>query len=348
MRHVLLPLSWLYGLGVTCRNKAYDTGLLKSEDVGVPVISVGNMTMGGTGKTPLVEYIVETCLRKGRRVAVVSRGYKRRSKGVVAVSDGKRLLADAGEAGDEPVQIARRCPEAIVVVGERRVEAAQAAVGRLKADLIVMDDGFQHRSLRRELDIVVLDSRKDLFLTPMIPAGERREPISSVQRARLVALSRTDQDTGWWKTRPGIADKPVVRYRYRIDRMMEVRHGGEQMAGVLEGKKLFLFSGIGDHEGFVRTVSECHRSVVGDMRFPDHHVYSLRDLKGIVRNAEEKGATALLTTEKDVARLSGQGTGFRIILEHFPLFSVGIAVDIVQGRDILHSMIDACLARQAV
>ena len=345
MRHLLLPLSRLYGLGMACRNKAFDLGLLKSVDVGVPVISVGNMTMGGTGKTPLVEYIVGACLEKGRHVAVVSRGYKRASKGVVTVSDGNRILTDATLGGDEPVQIARKYPRAIVVVGERRVQAARTAVTGLKADVVIMDDGFQHRSLRRTLDIVVLDSRKDLFLTPMVPAGERREPVSAIKRADVVAMSRADQDTGWWRAKAEIAGIPAVHYRYRLDRVMELHPDGERTAAALEDKKMFLFSGIGDHQGFVCQARETCRHIVGDMRFPDHHSYSPRDLSAIVEKAKDEHASALLTTEKDAVRLSGSPVGLKGILRQIPLFYVGIAVDITQGRDMLYTMIDKCLAQ---
>ena len=345
MNKLLLPLSWLYGAAMACRNKAFDLGLLNSEDVGVPVISVGNMTMGGVGKTPLVEYIVGMCLAKARKVAVVSRGYRRSSQGVVMVSDGRKLLADAGRGGDEPVQMARKHPHTIVVVGERRVEAARAAVSGLKADLIVMDDGFQHRSIRRELDIVVIDSRKDLFLTPMIPAGERRESLRALGRAQLVALSRSDQDTGWWKEKGEASGIPTIRYCYRIERLREVCPDGERDVDSLDGKNLFLFSGIGDHRDFLRQVKEVYRPVVGELRFPDHHAYSSGDLNSIAAAAKAAGATALLTTEKDAVRLSGNREGIKTILQQFPLFYVGIAIDITQGKEVLHSMIEECLLR---
>ncbi|MBM2840054.1 MAG: tetraacyldisaccharide 4'-kinase, partial [Bacteroidetes bacterium] len=202
MKYLLIPFSWLYGFIIYCRNKAFDWKLLDSVEVGVPVISVGNLTMGGTGKTPLVEYIVKLCLAKGRKVAVVSRGYKRESGGVVVVSDGKSLLANAAQAGDEPVQIAKKFPGAIVIVGERRVDAARMAIDEFGVNAIVLDDGFQHRFLRRDLDILVLDARKDLSRIPMIPAGERREPLASIKRANVVAFSRTDAATAgnsWMK-----------------------------------------------------------------------------------------------------------------------------------------------------
>jgi len=344
----LLPLSWLYGLVIACRNKAFDWGLMRVSDAGVPVISVGNLTAGGTGKTPLVEYIVETCLAKKRKVAVVSRGYKRDSSGVVMVSDGGGVRVDAGRAGDEPMQMARKYPGVVVVVGERRAEAARMALASGKTDLMVMDDGFQHRSLRRDLDILVLDSRKDAFLTPMIPAGERREPTSAVRRARLLAFSRADQDTGWWKDHPLVMSMPAIHYRYRVDRMMRVFPDREQAAGDWRERQFFAFSGIGDHEDFLRQLRGMQARLVGDLRFPDHRKYSPRDVTKIVTGARKKGADALLTTEKDVVRLSGRVAGFEEILGHFPLYYAGITVDVTQGREVLQAMIDRCVGGSAV
>ena len=175
---LLLPFAWLYAVPITLRNTLFDRGVLKQRAVNVPVISVGNLTVGGTGKTPLVEYIVRYLLALGRRVGVVSRGYKRRSKGVVVVSDGRELRVDARDAGDEPMQIASAFPQAIVVVGERRFDAAQEAV-RLGAEVIVVDDGFQHRYLKRDLNIVVVDSTNDVTAEALLPrrrAGERPDP----------------------------------------------------------------------------------------------------------------------------------------------------------------------------
>jgi len=189
MRFVLLPLSWLYGLVVRLRNRLFDSRVLKSAAADVPVISVGNLTAGGTGKTPLVEYIAGHFLTQGRKVGIVSRGYGRASRGVVVVSDGSSLRADARAGGDEPVQMARKYPAAAVVVGEKRVEAARCAI-ELGAEVLLLDDAFQHRYLRRDVDILVLDSRKDIREEPLLPSGLRREPLSSLRRADLVVMSR--------------------------------------------------------------------------------------------------------------------------------------------------------------
>ncbi len=346
MKILLLPLSWLYGMIITCRNKAFDMGMLKSERVGKPVISVGNMTMGGTGKTPLVEYIVRFCLAKGRKVAVVSRGYMRESAGVLIVSDGKNLLAGPGDGGDEPVQIARKFPEAIVVVGERRVDAARVAVEQLNADAVILDDGFQHRYIYRDLDIVVLDSRKDLFRVPMIPAGERRELLRAIGRAHLLAFSRGDQvqeTNRWVHSLSGEFRSPKIHYRYQLEKILQVGSDCQLSARDLKGMRVVLFSGIGDHTGFVSQMKRNGVEVVGDLRFPDHHRYTGDDVSGITNLVKKTGADALLTTEKDVVRLSGENALCNTLVKDCPLYYANIVVDITEGRRILDSMIDKCL-----
>lgn len=351
MRFLLLPFSWLYGLVMVCRNLAFDWGLLKNSDVGVPVISVGNMTMGGTGKTPLVEYIVRACLARDRRVAVVSRGYRRASNGVVVVSDGQRLLADALQGGDEPVQIARKYRKAIVIVGEHRVEAARKAVHEWKSDVVVLDDGFQHRYVRRDLDIVVLDARKNLNALPLIPAGEKREWMSGLRRASLIAFSRADEvplDGGWSRRLRSEYAVPTISYRYRLERIVEAGSGREFTPEDLKGKKMLLVSGIGDHQGFVRQMRMAGIDVLDDMKFPDHHTYTRANLKKVTDRMTERGAEGVLTTEKDFVRLSGNMTVFDEFAQRILVCYAGIVVDIFEGREILDSMIERCLEGRGV
>ncbi|HCV43273.1 MAG TPA: tetraacyldisaccharide 4'-kinase [Bacteroidetes bacterium] len=350
MTGLLLPFSWLYGFGILCRNMAFDLGLLKSTSVGVPVISVGNMTMGGTGKTPLVEYIVGVCLAKGRRVAVVSRGYKRGSSGVLVVSDGERVLANVDKGGDEPVQIARKYPKAIVVVGERRVEAARKAVGEMNANVIVLDDGFQHRYLRRDLDIVVVDARKNLYRTRMIPAGERREPMGSIKRAQLVAFSRADavkEGGGWERWLSNQYRGPKINYQYKLDRIVQIGSDMGFVARDLKGKKMMLFSGIGDHQDFVRQMGSAGMEVVGNARFPDHHAYTEADLKWMLSRVVQTGADGLLTTEKDYIRLSGNASLLNRLTGGSQLYYARIVVEIVNGQGILDALIERCLSGKA-
>jgi len=342
MNILLFPLAWLYGFFVAARNLAFDGGLLPQRSVGVPVISVGNMTVGGTGKTPLVEFLVALLLKRGRRVAVVSRGYGRRSTGVVIVARGSGggVLVDAAAGGDEPVQIARKFPGATVVVGERRADAADVAV-RCGADVIVLDDGFQHRSLRRNLDILVLDARKDIAREPMLPAGRRREWLAGLWRADLLAFSRADEGGApTWSE--GLMKEFAGRtcsYRSRITGFAAF----DGSAKALVSGKAFVFSGIGDHASFVQGVKEAGLHVAGDKRFRDHHNYSSGDVEEVVRRAEAAGAATLITTEKDAVRLlAKEGAMERIGRGTSPVIAL-LEVEMREGLHDLERAVDRCL-----
>lgn len=334
---LLLPLSWLFGLGVWLRNLFFDIGVLSSAEIGVPVISVGNITAGGTGKTPLVEYVVRQLIARGLHPAVVSRGYGRNSSGVLSVSDGNKLLVDADMGGDEPVQMARNLPGAVVVVGERRVAAAQAAVEGWKANVIVLDDGFQHRYVKRDIDIVVLDSRMANVQEPLLPAGLKREPLSNLQRADVLALSRSNKSTSSeWTARYSAA--PVIKYRYVIKGIEPVIDIG--VHALPAGTCVVAFSGIGSHESFLSTLDDAGLVVQAEKGFGDHHNYTERDIEKIIDMIHSTDVNACVTTEKDMARLRSAPDEVRELLKTMPLWCMGINVEVFEGEDVLWSMID--------
>jgi tetraacyldisaccharide 4'-kinase len=347
---MLLPFSWLYGLAVMTRNWAFDRGLLRSTAVGVPVISVGNMTVGGTGKTPLVEYIARYCLERGRHVAIVSRGYKRDTKGVVIVSDGRSIRTDARGGGDEPVQMARKLPKAYVVVGERRVEAARVAVDSLRADVIVLDDGFQHRYVKRDLDVVVASAGFVGFAGQMLPAGMNREPWSELRRAGLVALSNVDRLGGaeTWKSHLSQWYKgPWMMFNHKLSDVRRLPDHASVPLDTLKGKAVVAFSGIGNHVGFVDGLKKIGWNVKGDIRFPDHHTYVESDIRKVVTQMKESSSGFCLTTEKDAMRLIADRQIVEQFLNVYPFFYTTIEVDIIKGEDVLHSVIDECLRKAA-
>ncbi|MER3524510.1 MAG: tetraacyldisaccharide 4'-kinase [Ignavibacteria bacterium] len=337
---ILLPFAWLYSFAMAVRNWCFDVGVLQQHEAGVPVVSIGNLTVGGTGKTPLVEYIVGHLLASGRKPAVISRGYKRASKGVVIVSDGKRLRADAREGGDEPAQIAHKFPEAIVVVGERRTDAARVAV-TLGADVVVMDDGFQHRYLKRNLDIVVIDSRKDLLADAVLPAGRLREPLSSLRRAHLIAFSHVEN--GVPERLPRGVERycaaPSIAFRYHIGTVRRATDGVEVSAEAVRRMHLVAFSGIGNHEAFVEQLRNERFTLAGELRFPDHHRYGALDMDLIAYTVKAFHADGLLTTEKDVVRLKADEAIARTLFETYTFFYTTITVEIVRGEETLHTSI---------
>jgi tetraacyldisaccharide 4'-kinase len=343
---LFLPLSWLFACIMMVRNKLFDWRVLNTEQVGVPVISVGNLTMGGTGKTPLVEYIVRFLHARQRRVAVVSRGYNRTTSGVVVVSDGKKLYVDARRGGDEPVQIASKFRNAIVVVGERRVDAARKAVA-LGADVVVADDCFQHRYLKRDLDIVVLDATKPLAHDAVIPAGRMREPLSALRRAHLVALSNVDRTVlshvDIETMLAGPVRCPCVQYRYAVTGTRSVQDDAPVPLDALREMNLIAFSGIGNHAAFVRRLQQIGCTLFGDMRFRDHHHYTDRDADALAGFAAAKQSGACITTEKDAVRLRSNPEVVQQLLLRVKIYYVTIEVEFLGGTETLHSLIDHCL-----
>ena len=259
------------------RNAAFDTGVFRSRKVGVPVIAVGNMTAGGTGKTPVVELLVRLVSQHGARVGVISRGYGRTSRGVVIVADREHVCVDAQTGGDEPVQIARKFPGVPVVVGERRYDAAVTVVEECGAEIVVSDDGFQHRWLHRDRDIVVVDGAYDLAAEPMLPAGLRRESMRGLRRAHLVAMTACGDD----REAPGRCDSlrqwfdgPIVTIERSLESIEEPRSGSRLSLERLRGVACFVFSGIGNPGRFTADLARAGARVVGERRFRDHHLFT--------------------------------------------------------------------------
>jgi tetraacyldisaccharide 4'-kinase len=347
MQSLLLPLSWLYGFGMSARNMLFESGLLRVRPAGVPVIAVGNMTAGGTGKTPLVEWLIAELQAQGVRPAMVSRGYGRASRGVVAVSDGVRLLATALEGGDEAVQVSTKFPTVPVVVGERRVDAAGVAVERFGAEVIVLDDAFQHRYLRRDLDIVILDARVDVTRERMLPAGRRREPLRGLGRAGLLAFSKLAEgqanipwrsDLGAWSA------APAVFFRTVPGPLRQTADGAEVAAETFRTARILALSAIADNKRFEADLRGLGLDVVAALGFADHHRYSSADIERVLETAVRSGVSHVATTEKDLPRLQA-GPG-RKLLEQVPVMVLPIEVRWVEGEEVVRSVITGLVKRK--
>ncbi|MGB2960079.1 MAG: tetraacyldisaccharide 4'-kinase [Bacteroidota bacterium] len=347
MKHLLLPLSWFYGLVVWLRNRMFDLGILRTSRVSVPVISVGNLTAGGTGKTPLVEAIAGHLLSGGKKVGIVSRGYGRASRGVVVVSDGNSVRAAGREAGDEPMQMAWKHPSAAVVVGERRVEAARRAVA-LGAEVLVLDDAFQHRYLHRDVNIVVLDSRIDITRERLLPSGLRRELLPGLGRADILVLSRVPPHGAKIEWAGALAqwyNGPIVRVSTRIDGFFSATDGTEVAIDRLKRERIYAFSGIAQHGTFVEDLSRSGLDVRAGRAFPDHHVYTGADIESIEREVGAAGCSALMTTEKDIARIAVDEELGGKFLERLPVYHTRVSVGPVAGGETLWDLIDAAVLR---
>jgi len=297
-----VPLAGLYRVAVGWRNRRYDRPGA-SERAGIPVISVGNLTVGGTGKTPLVAWLTRHLLGLGRRPAVVSRGYGGRAgRGPLLVSRGEGPLRPASDCGDEPWLLARTLAGALVVVGVDRVAGAQLA-RREGADVVLLDDGFQHRRLARDLDIVLLDADDPFGGGRLLPAGLLREPPDSLRRADLILVTRDPTPellrSIQAETRRHNVAAPLLRAGHRTVGFFD--GAGRPLPGPA---RAVGFCGIGNPDRFRADLEASGLELVGFVPFSDHHVYSTAELSDLARRARD-GDADLVTTEKDLARLGG-------------------------------------------
>lgn len=304
---LLRPLSWLYRGGILLRNRGYDLDLLSSVTVDAPVISVGNLRMGGSGKTPLVEHLGRRFLRDGYRVAIVSRGYKRQSSGQVVVSRGQGPEVAVAHSGDEPYMLSLLLPDAVVVVDADRVAAARTAVRDFNANFILMDDGFQHRRLKRTSDIVVIPAEDITTRARVVPAGPLREPWSGLRRAtHLLVVGQPDPAGSqaaerflrqwsdapvFWgeKTSLPVLENPVADRRVNLEDL-------EQPPAVL------ALAGIGAPHSFRTALEALPVQVESFREYPDHFHYP-RDLQEqLLEEMEVRRAEYLVMTAKDYVK----------------------------------------------
>ncbi|GAB4265938.1 MAG: tetraacyldisaccharide 4'-kinase [Deferrisomatales bacterium] len=313
-RAVFLPLTlvgWGYGQLQALRRWAYRRGTLRADRPGVPVISVGNITAGGTGKTPCVEAVCRILVDQGLRPAVLSRGYGGRYRSAWApVSDGTDLLMDPADAGDEPVLLARRLPGVPVLVARDRRVAAREAVARYGAQVLVLDDGFQHLRLARDLDVVTLDARHPFGNGHCFPRGLLREPPRALRDADLVLLTRTRRANAnrletvreaVHRFHPGV---PVLRTTHAPLAVVDLHTGALLPLDHLKGLKVLAFAAIGTPEAFFEELQGLGARVLEAVPYPDHHRYSEADLEQLENWARLMNAEALVTTEKDAVRLA--------------------------------------------
>ena len=294
-----------FGAVLSLRRRFYESGWRRSSSAPVPAVSIGNLTWGGTGKTPFTLWLAQRFDEAGKKVGIVSRGYGRRSRGLRVVSEGAGPRIGVEEAGDEPTLLARRLPRAVVVVSERRIDGARRAAA-LGAELLLLDDSFQHLAIRRDLDIVLLDGADPLG-GGLPPLGRSREPASALSRADLFVL--TGGNSGGFEAAESLARRvhpgaPVFHSRPRFSGWV-AESGGAARPDVA-GSATIAVASIARPSRFLRTLREAGAAPAAFLTFRDHHFYSDRDLRRIEGAAREAGARAILTTEKDLAKLAGR------------------------------------------
>ena len=312
----LAPLGTLYGALVRTRLRLYRAGFLKSEKVGVPVISVGNITAGGTGKTPLVEWAARALAGEGRRACVLTRGYGRADeRRRVVASDGERVLADFEECGDEPRLLAERLVGAASVVCDRdRVAAARWAREHLGADAFVLDDGFQHLRIARDLDIVTLDATGPWGGGHLLPRGRLREPRESLARADCVVITRAELADDLETLRAEAARlsggrAAVIASRMRRRGLAQLNPSAGSPNDEHEGRAVkndaAAFCAVGNPRAFFEQLRREGFGLRLTRAFADHHRFTQADVDGVAREAARSGARVLLTTAKDAVKLRG-------------------------------------------
>lgn len=298
---LLMPCALVYSIILRLRSLLYCRGLLPSRCLGVPVVSVGNLSVGGTGKTPMAVLIARLLIARGKRVAVLSRGYGGAGGSAVRiVSDGSRILLSTSEAGDEPVLLARSVPGLIVVTGSDRYRAGLEALKRFQPDIILLDDGYQHLSLQRDLDILLLDAARPFGNGWTLPAGLLREPLSAVRRADLIVYTRADKSSAC----PMIADIPVCRSSHHLSGVVTLCGGMRASFSIFAGKRGVACAGIADPGAFFAALTREGLDLAATIVFRDHCAYEPADRAEICRIMKEVGADFLITTEKDAVKMT--------------------------------------------
>jgi tetraacyldisaccharide 4'-kinase len=338
VRRWLLPIGGLYSVAVQLRLWSHRQGWLASSRLPCRVLSVGNLTVGGTGKTPVVILLAHWLHDQGQRVAVLSRGYKRSGRAQhLMVSEGHRLLTDANEAGDEPYLIARRCPHAVVAVGADRAALGRWVLEQCPIDCIILDDGFQHLSLVRDVDLVLLDATDAAGLEAMLPAGRLREPLSGLTRADGLVITRADSkpDVEAVLTRISSIRGPnsePVEIVFRPEALVSVVGNDSVSLNDCRGKKAWLVSGIGNSGSFNRSAVQIGITVVGETVFRDHHRYGQEDVVRVNAQAQAAGADLVLTTEKDAGKLAPMAAAA-------PWWALRIRAEVLKGEQALRRLV---------
>lgn len=326
-------LDRLYGLITKARNSLYKTGVFKSFALGVPTVSIGNITVGGTGKTPLVAFIAETLAETGEKVCVLSRGYGRRNpKKRVLVSDGKRILADAPTAGDEPFELAQKLlGRAIIVADANRVSAGNWAREKFGITAFVLDDAFQHRRVERDVNIVTIDATNPFGNEKLLPSGILREPLENLKRADAIVITRANlvRNVADLKARiskynpncpifaSGNSTSKIVNLKefFQTEKEFSAKSQSEadveseiaQQKPKTENRKLddscFAFCALGNPNNFFEQLRRENFNLVSTEAFSDHYYYTQKDIAKLQTKARKANAEVLLTTAKDAAKL---------------------------------------------
>lgn len=344
LRAFLSVLSVPYAAIIILRNLYYDAYRRAAQRPPCPVISIGNLTVGGTGKTPVSAAIAGRLIDRGRHVAILLRGYKDRA--VEPIDRTTDFRSRRGRSpGDEALVLKRRCPRAIVLADPDRVASADRAL-REGADVLVLDDGFQHRRMARDLDVVLVDATKPFGHGHILPRGLLREPASSLRRAHLIVVTRSDEVEQAARTlllgtlRRVSGNKPIIEAVHRAGGFLDLK-GRAIAIDDPTAVRAVIFAGIANFESFRRGVERMGVQVAAAYQYPDHHPFSTEEIQGLIDVSQTLEANAVITTEKDAVKLVGRWNE-----RACRLLVVDLRIEFdEQGDKILNEAIDAALAK---
>ncbi len=309
--YFLRPISFIYGLAIQLRLIAYNVGLLRIKSIPAYVISIGNITTGGTGKTPFVAMLAEWAGNNGFRVAILSRGYRgKRSHNTLVVSDGNKVLVSVDEAGDEPFLLAKKLSSVPVLISKKRYRIGYLALRLFNSELLLLDDGYQHLSLHRDLNILLLDAKRPFGNRFLLPLGPLREPVEQIKRADLIIITRcTDEHPGDDLVdflQRNFSEKPIFRSGNFPDQVIYPLGGKAYAPGILSGKSVVAFAGLANPDDFLEMVKSLGAHVIHFKAFSDHHPFSKEEIEELASWKKRSDVDFLLTTEKDWVRIDGK------------------------------------------
>lgn len=309
LRFILLPLAPVYGFIINIRNLFFDKNIFKAVGVNSKVISVGNLTVGGSGKTPMVIYLVELLKSANKKVGVLSRGYGRTSIGYLLVSDGKKILSTVDQSGDEMYHTAieTKVPAAVC---ERRVQGAKRLIKDARIDTIVLDDAFQHRWIHRDLDLLIIEqdffNSSDAFIHNYLPVGIMREGFKSINRSDAVILNRkfSGKEEVPENRKNYLKDKKIFTCFYKAVEFVDVIRNIHYTIEEFNGQKGLIVSGIANTESFLKVLKQTGVEINNQIIFKDHKEYTLKDVQQIRKKFYSTNSHSVITTEKDAVKLT--------------------------------------------
>ena len=344
-------LSLLYGVAVQTRHFLYRLGLSRRKTLGCMIVSVGNLTVGGTGKTPVVEMFARALRDGGRRVAILSRGYKRKNAPLWdvllrragkyrpdIVSDGHKILMNSAASGDEPAMLAKNLPGVAVIVDKNRVKSGSYAIQTMGVDTLILDDGFQYLPLGRKVDVVLVDATNPFGNGRLLPRGILREPLKNLARADYIFITKTEGlDVGPLRKhlREWNVGAPILECRHEPKHLVDLVSSSVKPLSFLQDKKVAVLTAIASPGGFEKALRSLGAQLAITIRYPDHHRFTEREINEVVQEMSRKKVEVIVTTEKDAVRFPS------LERRNVPVYFLRVEIQLTEGtRDF-----NDCVAR---